>query len=220
MSRIATPTRPGTFSDGAPPIKNTAAHADVPFDAPTGSLIVRAEQVASRVRRIEGPRGIAVRTNVWVRHLGYLFTIALCTGTSHWAFQAIPAWRHGGEMLLYAVTAILFIAVIGSVLYAEARYEIQKSARHYAFGIVALPGAALAVFMRVVSQALANSGGDDMFVSILRGNGLPLMYVTLVVVPVFVFAKYIFGGIRTSNRSGLADEEFIATYLRQDGAQR
>jgi hypothetical protein len=46
------------------------------------------------------------------------------------------------------------------------------------------------------------------------------MYFTLVVVPVFVYAKYVFGGVRTANRSGLADEEFMATYMRQDGAQR
>jgi hypothetical protein len=59
-----------------------------------------------------------------------------------------------------------------------------------------------------------------MFLSLLRGNALPLMYFTLVVVPVFVYAKYVFGGIRSANRSGLADEEFIATYMRQDGAQR
>lgn len=218
MSRTSLSTRPGAFSDGAPLSPPTST--SVPFDAPEGSLILRAEKVASRVRRTEGPRGIAARSQVWVRHVGYFLTLILCVGAAHWSFQAIPAWRHGGEMLLYAVTAILLIAVIGSVLYAEARGEIQKSARHYAFGIVALPGASLSLFMRVVSQALSGSGGDDMFVSILKGNGLPLMYVTLVVIPVFVFAKYIFGGVRTSNRSGLADEEFLATYLRQDGGQR
>lgn len=223
MSRISTPSRIDVFADGAP---LAAARRDGALDpllrAPdgNGSLVLRAEKLASRVRTVEGPRGFAVRTQVWLRHLGYFLTLMLCVGASHWAFQAIPAWRHGGQMLLYAVTAILVVAVIGSVLYAEARGEIQRSARHYAFGIVALPGTALALFMRVVSQALEGSGGEDMFVAILRGNGLPLMYVTLVVIPVFVYAKYIFGGIRTSNRSGLADEEFMATYMRQDGAQR
>ena len=105
-------------------------------------------------------------------------------------------------------------------MYADARDEINRAARQYAFGIVALPAAAMSVFMRIVSQALASNSGEDMFVSMLRGNGLPLMYMTLVIIPVFVFVKYIFGGIRSQNRSGMANEEFMSTYLRQDGVQR
>jgi phosphotransferase system glucose/maltose/N-acetylglucosamine-specific IIC component len=123
-------------------------------------------------------------------------------------------------MLLYSVATILVVATIGSILYAEARDEIQRAARQYAFGIVALPAAALSAFMRVVSKALASNSGDDLFVSMLRGNGLPLMYMTLVIIPVFVFVKYVFGGIRSQNRSGMLDEEMLATFQRQDGKQR
>jgi hypothetical protein len=40
------------------------------------------------------------------------------------------------------------------------------------------------------------------------------------IIPVFVFVKYIFGGIRSQNRSGMLDEEMLATFQRQDGRQR
>lgn len=211
----------GALADGARPgLKPTSDNSPV-LPPPTGEgLVVRAGKTASRIRRNEGLRGYSVRTQVWTRYCGYFLTIVLCYAAANWAFAGIPAWRHGGEMLLYSVCTILVVSVVGSVLYADKRDEIQRAARQYAFGIVALPGAFLSLFMRIVARALATNNGDDMFVSMLRGNGLPLMYMTLVIVPVFVYVKYIFGGIRSQNRSGLVDEEFIATYMRQDGIQR
>ena len=212
----------GVFADGASFANNASTqHSDQSYSgAPSASFVDRAHKAASRVRTNEGLRGYSVRTQVWVRYIGYFLLIAFCTGCAKWSFSAIPAWRHGGEMLLYSVATILVVATIGSVLYAEARDEIQRAARQYAFGIVALPAAALSVFMRIVSQALSSNSGDDLFVSMLRGNGLPLMYMTLVIIPVFVFVKYVFGGIRSQNRSGMLDEEMLATFQRQDGRQR
>jgi hypothetical protein len=212
---MTTAYAPGAFSDGARPgaVNHTPS-------ASRDNVVERAHKAASRIRTNEGLRGYSVRTQVLVRYVGYFFLTVVCYLMSKWAFAAIPQWRHGGEMLLYSVCTILTVASVGSILYADARDEINRAARHYAFGIVALPAAAMSVFMRIVSQALESNTGEDMFVSMLRGNGLPLMYMTVVIIPVFVFVKYIFGGIRSQNRSGMANEEFMSTYLRQDGVQR
>jgi phosphotransferase system glucose/maltose/N-acetylglucosamine-specific IIC component len=212
---MTTAYAPGAFADGARPgAVGTTAQTQ------RDGVVERAHKAASRIRTNEGLRGYSVRTQVLVRYVGYFFLTLVSFIMAKWSFAAIPQWRHGGEMLLYSVCTILTVGCIGSVMYADARDEINRSARQYAFGIVALPGAALSVFMRIVSQALESSSGEDMFVSMLRGNGLPLMYMTLVIIPVFVFVKYIFGGIRSQNRSGMANEEFMSTYLRQDGIQR
>jgi hypothetical protein len=145
-----------------------------------------------------------------------MFAVAI----AHWAFSDRPQWRFGGLLMLFSVAFILVIAAAGTVFYAESRQQIVDQARHFAFGIVAFPGAALAVFMRVVSAALEPVGEGDMFTSILRGSGLPLVYFSLVAIPAFVFAKYVFGGLRSVNRRALADEETLATYMRHDGWQR
>lgn len=200
-----------TFSDGAP--KPSVSLRPAP-------IVETVARAASRIRQFEGPRGYSLRAHIVVRYASLWLTLLLCSGLAHWAFADLPQWRHGGSMMLYSACAILLVGVIGSVLYAEAREEIVKTAKHYCLGIVALPGAALAVFMRIVAVSLNGNTSDDVFISLLRGNGLPLMYFTLVVIPVFVFTKYVFGGVRSANRSGLADEEFIATYMRQDGSQR
>ena len=148
----------GVFADGASFANNASTqHSDQSYSgAPSASFVDRAHKAASRVRTNEGLRGYSVRTQVWVRYIGYFLLIAFCTGCAKWSFSAIPAWRHGGEMLLYSVATILVVATIGSVLYAEARDEIQRAARQYAFGIVALPAAALSVFMRPIAIAVAS----------------------------------------------------------------
>ena len=202
-----------TDADGAPLGSSSVALTHPP-------LIDRVAKQATRIRSFEGVRGYSLRAQLISRYAGYWLALLVCAAISHWSFKAMPAWSHGGIMMLYSVCAILVVAVVGTVLYAEARDEIVKTAKHYAMGIVALPGAGMALFMRTVSTALQDASSEDMFLSLLRGNALPLMYFTLVVVPVFVYAKYVFGGVRAANRSGLADEEFMATYMRQDGAQR
>ena len=147
--------------------------------------------------------------------------IVLCFAITRWAFAANATWRFGGHVLLYSVAFMLATAAVGSILYADSREQIYEQARHFAFGLVLLPSTALSLFMRLVNQALDTPAADgDMFASILRGNGLPLVYFATVTLPPFVLAKYIFGGIRNINRQAMADEEQLAAMMRQDGYQR
>jgi hypothetical protein len=188
---------------------------------PEGGIVARTTRVASRIRTVEGLRGYSTRASVLARHAASFVGLLMCISVCHWAFSAIPAWRFGGLVMLYSVTFIAVIAAIGTIIYADARSEIHSQARHFVFGIIALPGAAMAIFMRIINGALtAPSAQEDMFISVLRGNALPLAYFSLVVIPAFVFAKYIFGGIRSANRSAMTAEETLATYMRSDGWQR
>jgi len=223
---------PGVYADGAPPVSHETGRTttarpynfDIPDSIatpPQGGVVARTTRVASRMRTIEGMRGYSTRTALLARHAASFLGLMVCVAISHWAFASIPAWRFGGLVMLYSVTFIFLIAAIGSIVFAEARAEIQNQARHFVFGIIALPGASMAIFMRVINSNLATpSAQEDMFISVLRGNALPLAYFTLVVIPAFVFAKYVFGGIRSANRSALTSEETIATYMRHDGWQR
>jgi hypothetical protein len=223
---------PGVYADGAPPVSIEADRTqtarpynfDIPASIaapPQGGIVARTTHVASRMRTIEGMRGYSTRASLLVRHAASFLGLMLCVAVCHWAFSSIPAWRFGGLVMLYSVTFIFLLAAIGTVVFAEARSDIQNQARHFVFGIIALPGTSMAIFMRIINSELAApSAQDDMFIAVLRGNALPLAYFTLVVIPAFVFAKYVFGGIRSANRSALTSEETIATYMRHDGWQR
>ena len=99
--------------------------------------------------------------------------------------------------------------------------KIAEQFRQFTFGIVCLPGAGIALLSRILGQALnTESAQGDQFLSLLTGNGVMLVYFATVVIPAAVFTKYVFGGVRTAHRSGLADEEAVALYQRQDGLQR
>jgi hypothetical protein len=227
------PRLSGIYADGAPPTAAEAAvrtptarpyNFDIPSSIatpPKGGVVARTTHVASRMRTIEGMRGYSTRASLLARHAASFLGLLVCVAICHWSFSAIPAWRFGGLVMLYSVTFIFIIAAVGTIIFAEARADIQNQARHFVFGIIALPGTSMAIFMRIVNSALATpSSQEDMFISVLRGNALPLAYFTLVVIPAFVFAKYVFGGIRSANRAALTSEETMATYMRHDGWQR
>lgn len=226
----------GSFADGAPPSGGWAdgtardgygpgggydnGAASIPHQSAPG-VVARATKAVSRIRSFEGPRGYSTRVSVALRHFCYLLTIVTCSGLTHWAFQPNQTWRMGGKIMLFSCSFMLVTAAVGSLLYADQRHQVIEQCRHFVFGIVCLPGAALALFMRLVSSAIDKPSAEgDMFVQVLTGNGMPLMFIAIVIIPAFVYAKYVFGGIRSTNRAALSDEESMATYMRQDGFQR
>lgn len=210
-----------TYADGAPAVPRHDPWDGDPDPSPTpGSAVGRAVKTASRVRQFEGWRGYSNRTLVAVRQVG---AVALLIGTyllARWSFAPRAEWKFGAEMMLFSVAFIQLCATIGTVIYAESRFKIIEQARHFTFGIVALPAAALSVFMRIVNTSLPTGDDSNVFTGVLLGNGLPLVYFSVVIIPAFVFAKYIFGGLRTVNRKALADEESLAAFMRQDRLQR
>lgn len=219
--------RMSVFADGAPggwvgpmptPGNTTPWEAD-PEPSPD-SVVGRVAKVATRLRTYEGMRGTSTRMSVALRQVGAFGTLVACVAVSHWSFSARPDWRFGGMLMLFSVSFILAVAAVGTMLYAESRQQIIDQARHFTYGIVLLPGAALAVFMRLVSSTLGPAANGDVFAAVLQGNGLALVYLSVVAIPSFVFAKYVFGGLRSINRRALADEETMAAYMRQDGHQR
>lgn len=210
------------YADGAPssPTERLPWAGD-PASAPEeGSTVERVIKTATRIRQFEGWRGYTNRTLVAMRQVGAILTLIGCYLLADWSFASRSTLRFGGEMLLFAVAFIQVCAAVGTVIYAESRYQIVDQARHFTFGIVALPGAALALFIRIIDSAIGDSAGDDVFTGMLMGNGLPLVYFSVVMIPAFVFAKYIFGGLRAVNRKALADEETMAAYMRHDKLQR
>lgn len=210
----------GAFGNipAASPGRTTPWEAD-PEPSPD-SVVGKAAKAVTRARTYEGLRGLSTRASLLLRQLGAFSVLMGCVGVSHWAFSIRPDWKFGGVLMLFSAAFILAVAAVGTVLYAESRQQIIDQARHFTFGIVLLPGAALAIFMRIVAATLGPAAEGDVFAAVLQGNGLALVYLSIVIIPAFVFAKYVFGGLRSVNRKALADEETVATYLRQDGRQR
>ena len=210
------------FADGAPASPSERLPWDGnPAAAPEeGSTVAKVIKTASRIRQFEGWRGYSNRTLVALRQGAAAALIVLCYLLAEWAFSTRPSLRYGGEMLLFSAAFIQVIGAIGTIAYAESRFQIVDQARHFTFGIVVLPGAAVALFIRLIDSALGDTAGDDVFTGMLMGNGLPLVYFSVVIIPAFVFAKYIFGGLRSVNRRALADEETMAAYMRHDKLQR
>ncbi|MFA5566682.1 MAG: hypothetical protein WDA77_12305 [Acidimicrobiia bacterium] len=209
------------FSDGTNPRPKTGDTTNFGYNTNTPvSSYGKIVDTVSRIRATQGLRGYSERAVEIVRHIGYVLCILGCVAVTSWAFSTSPVWRSGGQLMLYSIAFMLVCAVVGSVFYADQRKDIEEQYRQFVFGIVALPGTALALFMRLINSMLDTPNTDnDMFASILRGDGLGLLYVVAVLIPPAVFAKYVFGGLRTMNKSRMTDEEQMAAWMRQDGAQ-
>lgn len=220
------PTPPNVFGrptlevDGLGPDRPKFDEMAPPDPAPTGK-VASAVKIASRVRTFEGFRGYSARTAVWLRQFCAFMVVLGGSAVSHWALADRPAWRFGGYLMLYSVAFMAVCTSLGTVLYAESRLKIVEQFRHFTFGLVVGGGTAIAVLARVLSSAVPESAAaSDGFLSLLTGNGMMLVYFSTVVIPAGVFAKYVFGGVRTAHRNALADEEAMAIWTRQDGRQR
>lgn len=204
------------FADGAP--QTPQAHAPwegMPAAAPEdGSTVARVLSAASRIRQFEGWRGYSNRALVALRQIGAFATLLICYLTTEWAFASNPSWEFGGEIMLFSVAFIQTVGAAGTILYAESRFQIVEQTRHFTFGIVALPAAVLSVFMRLITNSVTIDESSDIFTGMLLGNGLPLIYFSVVIIPPIVHGKYVFGGLRSVNRKAMADEEMMASYMR------
>ena len=182
-------------------------------------LTTRAPHKVARIDQIEGPRGYSLRASVYLRHVAYLLIIACGSAVSHFCFSHVGKYMLGGK-LMFALAALTFAAAAaGTVFYTNQRNEILEQARHYAFGMMVLPGTALALIMWG-AQVLAGpspDGHEDQFLHILF-IGLPMVYFATVVIPPVLFIKML-AQMRTLHRARLDDEELMGIWTRQDGKQ-
>jgi Na+/proline symporter len=116
--------------------------------------------------------------------------------------------------MLLACTTVISIGAVSTLFYVNLRNTIVQRVRHYVFGIIAFPGALLALFLKGAQTWLSK----DALGSTL-GAALPVLFLATVIIPAFVFAKEMMG-IRSLHLSKLDDEEAVKLWTRQDGLSR
>lgn len=172
-----------------------------------------------RIRQFEGPRGYSTRAAVYLRYVGYLLVIIMCSSFCQAAFAGEDRWRNGGKWMLFAACLTLATGAVGTWTTANLRNEIVTQTRHFLFGLTVWPGVGIAAIMWAARGL--TSGADlngDAFLSLIS-NALPIVYFCTVIIPPIVFIKTI-SGMRTLHRSHLDDEEMMRMYTRQDSMQR
>jgi hypothetical protein len=215
----------GAYADGVAPGRLPATYSDTydlmphepaPIGKPHASVAA-----ADRIRAALGARSVSYRTMLILRQVGGLFVLLGCVAVSSWSFSATPSWRYGGMMMLFSIAFMMLCMIAGSVMYSDSRQRIAAECRHFVYGIVAIPGAAIAVLLRLMTTAWTGPEANaDQFINLLRSNGLPLAYFATVLLPAVVFAKFVFGGIRAAQHNAMNDSEHMSVLLRHDGMQR
>lgn len=176
------------------------------------------ENVSSKVSKVvqfEGLRGRSTRLSVIFRYFSYFLFALTCAIVTQGATSGMNNASGGGMFMLLSVTMITFSGAVSTMLYPNMRVEIVHRVRHYVFGIVSIPGTALALFLKAGESWL---GSGDTLAATLGAAG-PIVFLATIVLPAFVFVKEMFG-IKTLNRSKLDDEEAVLLWTRQDGTQR
>lgn len=194
------------FDDGTPLQRIPSAPGPGPVRNPN----------VNRRLSTEGPRAMSTRAALGLRYASYVATLLLCVAVTSWSGLFAGA---GAAVLAGSVSLLLGAGVAGTWLLPASRKEIVEQAKHYAFGIVALPGAGIAVLYRL-SLSWARGGSESSsWLLDLSQNALPLVFFATVLLPIPVFIK-VLAGWRFLNRSRMDDQEAIALWTRQDGLQR
>lgn len=179
----------------------------------TGSVTEKVQKI-SKIKKLEGPRGYSTRASVVLRYIGYALVILVSSGLTQAATNGISNAQGGGWFMLLSITSVIVVGAISTLFYINMRVTIVSRVRHYVFGLIALPGTMLAIFLKAASSWL----GSDTLGSTL-GLALPIIFLATIILPAFVFAKEMMS-IRSLNQSKLDDEEAVLLWTRQDGLAR
>jgi len=182
-------------------------------------LMSPAPHKVSRIVTFEGPRGLSMRSSVYLRHVAYFLIIVLCSAVSDFCFRSVGQYAIGGKLMFAMCVLVMMVAAAGTAFYTNQREEIIEQARHYVFGLMLLPGTALALIMWAAQSMAGTSqeASSDQFMHIMM-IGLPMVYFGSVILPPVLFVKML-TGMHNLHRSRLDDEELVAIWTRQDGHQ-
>ncbi|MFM7088859.1 MAG: hypothetical protein ACKOW9_05020 [Candidatus Paceibacterota bacterium] len=202
------------YSDGAPDLERNSVN-DSKKHINRSSLTDNVSNKVSKVVQFEGLRGRSTRLSIIFRYFSYFLFVLTCSFVTQGATDGINNASGGGLFMLLSSSMIAVSGALSTMLYPNMRFDIVHRVRHYVFGIVCIPGTALALFLKAGQSWL---GSGDTLASTLGAAG-PIVFLATIVLPAFVFVKEMFG-IKTLNRSKLDDEEAVLLWTRQDGTQR
>jgi hypothetical protein len=181
-------------------------------------LFARGPHRASRIHTFEGPRGYSARTAVYLRYAAYFLVIVMCSAVTHVAFSHTGTFAVDGGFLMFLVSGMVLVAgAAGTMLYTNQRNELIEQVRHYLFGMMTFPGAAVSLVMWGSTGMVNPNVARDTFTNMLS-FGLPMVFYCTVVIPAILFIKLL-AGMRTLHRSTMDDQEMVNLWTRLDGKQ-
>lgn len=166
-----------------------------------------------RVRRVEGPRGIAVRGSVAFKWATHVLWVVLSAAILHAAFSG-TAYASMGTLLLFSAAVMAVTAALGTMFIPHKRPEIIEEFRHVLFHLCLAPAVSIAAFSWAMGSYLSDPRNGDAAVNSIHGY-MPLMCLFAVLGPALVLVKMV-SGRRHLDRSSQDDAEMMATWTRQD----
>lgn len=220
------------FSDGAPaasrrsaPNEGWSTSFDSGFDVPPMTVPPQLGTPEPRVsdpkrkRSVEGPRWLTTRATVWLRYLAYTLAVFGGCAVTEGLLSGVSTARNGGQWMLFSVGVLMVAAMFGLWRYPTHRNEIVEQARHYVFGIMVLPGTALAAVMWAAGQFFVDAAASSEVFGTMLGTALPIVFFCTVVIPVLIYVKMV-AGMRYMYRTREDDQETMSIYTRQDSLHR
>jgi hypothetical protein len=171
----------------------------------------------SRVRHVEGPRGVAVRWSVGLRYLAYLGVVVGCSALVDFAFAG-TRWSYGGTIMLFSAAGMLLTASLGTMFMPDRRAEVLDELRRFLFQMLLFPSTAIALAHWFLRRFTTDPGQRNDFLQLLDSY-LPVFFLLPAVLSLIVFVKAI-SGFRVLNKSRQDSEEMMNTWTRQDWHQR
>jgi hypothetical protein len=173
----------------------------------------------ARIARVEGPRGEATRSAIWLRYVGYFLVIITLSSLTQAALGAAGTTHNGGMFMLFAMTLMALTAAFGCALYPTHRDDIIEELRHYMFGLCLYPATGVAVVIWAMQSMLTSPNAEADTMAQLLSFSVPVVFVCTLIIPPVVFIKIV-AGAQTLHRSTLDDEEMVNVYTRQGPHQR
>jgi hypothetical protein len=166
-----------------------------------------------RIRRVEGPRGYAVRGSVAFKWAAQVLFVLIAAAICHAAFAG-TSYSSMGTLVLFSAAVMAVTAAIGTMFIPHKRPEIIEEFRHVLFHLCLAPAVALSGFTWVMGEYLSDPRNGDAALNSIQGY-LPIICLFTVVAPAFVLVKMV-SGRRHLDRSSQDDAELMSTWTRQD----
>lgn len=167
----------------------------------------------ARIRRVEGPRGIAVRGSVAFKWATHVLWVVLAAAICHAAFSG-TSYSSMGTLVLFSAAVMAVTAALGTMFIPHKRPEIIEEFRHVLFHLCLAPSVCLAGFNWVMGSYLSDARNGDAALNSIHGY-LPVICLFTVLAPALVLVKMV-SGRRHLDRSSQDDAELMSTWTRQD----
>ena len=166
----------------------------------------------------EGPAGVGGRAGIIAKYATYWAFLACCSLLTSVLLRQAGTTSYGGALMWFCALLLTGTAVAGTLTQPANRTEVIATWRHYTFGLCITPATVVAGVIWALRGVMSGPAAATDTMASLLGFALPAVFITTLVVPPVVFAKYVIG-YYTMNRATMTDGELMNKATRNDGLQ-